>query len=99
DHRALANDRALEVARLGHFGLKAHIAPMVVVKETLKFLFVQRFVGIGPEWDAAAAVTLPDRVFGENYRHVAHESLLHAKILISRAGYCRRPAPVGYSPL
>src|SRR5690606_6190191 len=74
DHRALADDRALEVARLGYLSLQAHIAPVVVIEKTLELFLVKGLVGVCPEGNTARALALPHRVFRENCRHVAHES-------------------------
>ncbi|MCY1534757.1 hypothetical protein D9M68_701390 [compost metagenome] len=61
DDGALAHGGALEIARLGDFGLQAHVAPVRAVEEPVHFALVQRGVRIDAEGDAVGSVPLPGR--------------------------------------
>jgi hypothetical protein len=54
DHRALADRRALEVARPGNLGLETDVAPVAAVEQPLELAAIDRFVGVGRERDPAA---------------------------------------------
>ncbi|MNR27924.1 hypothetical protein D3C85_1452220 [compost metagenome] len=61
DDGAFPHRGALEVARVGDLGLKAHIAPMGLVEKALELALVQRRIGIDAEGDAVGTVALPGR--------------------------------------
>ncbi|MNU41213.1 hypothetical protein D3C71_299400 [compost metagenome] len=61
DDGAFAHGGALEVARIGDLGLKAHIAPMRLIEKALQFALVQRGIGIDAKGNAVGAVALPGR--------------------------------------
>ena len=59
NHRALTHHGALEVARVGHLGLQADVAPVALVEEAFQLLAVQRLVGVDGEGDAAGVAGRP----------------------------------------
>ena len=59
DDRALTHHRAFEITCKGDFSLETHIAPMVLIKETLQLLFVAVFIGVDGKRDTASAACFP----------------------------------------
>jgi hypothetical protein len=49
DHRALADHRADEVARLRQLGFERDITPVAAVEQALEFALIDGRVGVGPE--------------------------------------------------
>jgi hypothetical protein len=59
DHRALADDGALEIAGVRNLGLEADVAPMTLVEEAFELTPMQLLAGVGGERDAAGARARP----------------------------------------